>query len=148
MQAYVAGFLFNNEMTKVALVKKSKPEFLAGKLNAIGGKVNEGESYPIAMSREFSEETGVLIREWNWTPRVVLRKPAFWEVMFFMCVDSTSLKLVQTMEDEPIDVYDLATLNLDYHNPKTTNNLRWLLPIMLDNDINGIVHVEEKCKLA
>ena len=39
---YVVGFAFNKEKTKVLLIKKTKPDWQAGQLNGIGGKI---ESY-------------------------------------------------------------------------------------------------------
>jgi hypothetical protein len=34
----VAGFLFRNNDTEVALIRKNKPDWQKGKLNGIGGK--------------------------------------------------------------------------------------------------------------
>ena len=44
MMKYVAGFLFSNDYKYVALIKKEKPAWQKGKLNAIGGKIELGES--------------------------------------------------------------------------------------------------------
>jgi 8-oxo-dGTP diphosphatase len=64
---YVAGFLFNPELNRVLLVKKSKPAWQVGALNAIGGKIENGETRQAAMVREFEEETGVrtIIETWK-----------------------------------------------------------------------------------
>lgn len=61
---YVVGFCFNPSMTHVALIEKLKPEWQKGKLNGVGGKVEDGETAGHAMVREFYEEAGVCIADW------------------------------------------------------------------------------------
>jgi 8-oxo-dGTP pyrophosphatase MutT (NUDIX family) len=58
IQEYVLGFVFNLDKTKVALMRKTKPEWQRGRLNGIGGKIELGETSITAMHREFKEETG------------------------------------------------------------------------------------------
>jgi len=53
---YVAGFLHSAEF--VLLVRKNQPEWQAGKLNGVGGKMEMHELALDAMRREFHEETG------------------------------------------------------------------------------------------
>lgn len=65
MERYVSGFLFSSDKSSVILVKKIKPDFLKDKWTAIGGKVEEGETKEEAMVREFKEETGVLVEDWQ-----------------------------------------------------------------------------------
>ena len=47
-----------SDETQVALVLKDHPDWQAGKLNAIGGKISNAETPTNAMVREFAEETG------------------------------------------------------------------------------------------
>ena len=54
----VCGLVFNSDQSKIALILKNRPKFLAGKMNGIGGKVEIGEGHAESMSREFEEETG------------------------------------------------------------------------------------------
>lgn len=65
MTAYVAGFAFD-QLQKVWLIRKLRPEWQAGKLNGIGGAVVRGERHAAAMSREFNEEAGLQISEDRW----------------------------------------------------------------------------------
>jgi 8-oxo-dGTP diphosphatase len=61
---YVLGFLFHeNRRRRVILLKKVRPSWQAGRLNAPGGRVEQVDlDIPSrAVQREFEEETGVLI---------------------------------------------------------------------------------------
>lgn len=49
---YVLGFLFNENLTKVVLVRKKRPEWQCGLLNGVGGKIEDGEPPLDAMVRE------------------------------------------------------------------------------------------------
>ncbi len=49
----VCGLVFNSDQSKIALILKNRPKFLAGKMNGIGGKVEIGEGHAESMSREF-----------------------------------------------------------------------------------------------
>lgn len=56
----VVGFAFNRTMTQVALIEKNRPHWQAGKVNGIGGGIEEQDQRipERAMRREFKEETG------------------------------------------------------------------------------------------
>lgn len=62
---YVLGFLFNKSRTQVALILKNRPVKQAGRYNGVGGKINRGELSVVAMRREFKEETGLNIQDWD-----------------------------------------------------------------------------------
>jgi 8-oxo-dGTP pyrophosphatase MutT (NUDIX family) len=64
---YVAGFMFDVANKQVALIRKTKPAWQAGKLNGIGGKIEDGESPEAAMVREFLEETGCNTDRDDWS---------------------------------------------------------------------------------
>lgn len=66
VQRYVCGFAMDPD--NVLLLTKAKPDWQAGKLNGIGGKVEPTDTgLRYAMEREFLEETHVHIRTYNWT---------------------------------------------------------------------------------
>lgn len=67
MKNYVLGFLFSPDLESVALILKNRPAFLEGKLNGIGGHVEEDESPMSAVIREFEEETGLATAREDWT---------------------------------------------------------------------------------
>lgn len=127
MQEYVAGLLFNPERTKVVLVKKNRPEWQAGLLNGVGGKVEPNESLLGAMIREFREETGLEITRWRKGFKLV-REEAY--VVQFYTAFSEDFEKVRTMESEEIGIYDVS--------PLPTNlipNLNWIIPLLLDQNV-------------
>jgi len=139
MIEYVAGFLFNTAHRNVALVRKNKPTWQAGKLNGIGGKVEPGEYPAQAMAREFKEETGAIIDEFTWYQFATLygpdsqedhisRKGAFCVHFFSAFITDKKQHLaniVSTQEDEEIVVLPINAINLDNAIP----NLTWLIPM-------------------
>jgi 8-oxo-dGTP diphosphatase len=121
-QTYVAGFLFDSTYEHVALIKKEKPAWQKGKLNGIGGKIEPGETSIDAMRREFREETGVDIQEWN--QYIQLSGDEF-AVEFFYAIGDPFL--VQTTTEEVVNVYATGYLpQLD-----TIPNLQWLIPMAM-----------------
>lgn len=75
VHVYTVGFAFDNyPMRNVLLVEKKKPDFMAGKLNGIGGSVEHGESPGAAHWREFREET-LIDDTIAWTHIAILHRP-------------------------------------------------------------------------
>lgn len=69
MKKYCLGFVFSEDKEYVLLIEKKHPEWQNGKLNGVGGKVEEFDgSVTDAMQREMKEETGLDIPhdEWNY----------------------------------------------------------------------------------
>lgn len=66
-KAYVCGFLIcrTSQTNWVALIRKARPSWQAGRLNGIGGSIEPGETALSAMRREFEEEAGVVIEDWR-----------------------------------------------------------------------------------
>ena len=63
---YVVGFAFDHKLEGVLLCQKNRPEWQAGKLNGLGGKIENGESPIEAMIREFKEEAGLDHHGWTY----------------------------------------------------------------------------------
>lgn len=67
MISYVLGFAFSRDRQNVILIEKQKPEWQAGLLNGVGGKIEQFDETPTdAMVRQFEEETGVNIPSFGW----------------------------------------------------------------------------------
>lgn len=55
---YVVGFMFSEDSSKVALIRKNRPEWQKGLLNGIGGHCESSDkNNQDTMIREFEEET-------------------------------------------------------------------------------------------
>lgn len=123
---YVAGLLYSDDGLRVTLILKNRPDWQAGLYNAIGGKIEFGETSFDAMKREFIEEAGVDI---DWNLRITIKGPEF-KVHFFSCHSSEAMMHLQTMTDEVVEVFD--TYNLPEN---IIPNLWWLIPMMNDDSV-------------
>ena len=138
MTEYVAGFLFDG--SRVALVIKKRPKWQAGRMNGIGGHIEEGETPLQAMAREFYEETGYQDSQpRDWEEFAVLGGED-WKVHFFYAWGNHDL--LKTTTDEEIvsvDVKDVSACNC-------IPNLTWLIPMAKNiiYDSAGYFLIEEK----
>ena len=155
---YVVGFLFSDERNRIALILKSRPEWQAGLWNGIGGKIEtfkartaggqdvlREESPLMAMVREFKEETGVELYEWEHfaTTRGFGGYSADdvngWEVHYFRAFDSDALNNVRWLTDELVAVHlvsELPSIKQVLHND-------WLIPMALSSP-KGRIHTLEE----
>lgn len=125
---WVVGFLLDNDGDRVVLIRKARPEWQAGRLNGVGGKVEPGETLMGAMEREFWEETGLTVTWWRRFASLD------WEegtVHFFRAFAPLEmLTTCRTTTDEAIELHRVHQL-LDPTMPcgRLTPNLRWLVPL-------------------
>lgn len=152
---YVLAFAFTPDLKQVALIRKEKPAWQAGKINGIGGKVEPEEAWTTAMTREFKEETGVYVLQEQWLEFAVLfgRKEAMpgarglgdsWAVKCF-CVMNEDISKVKTMETEPVGLYltryalavsqvlrqTLKTTHANFDSYPHMRNLDYLIPMAI-----------------
>ncbi len=140
-QRYVCGFALDTERQQVLLVKKNRgPINMAGMYNGIGGKVNVGEGFRTAMSREFREECGIEVAPEDWTGFHQLRLRNGATVFFFVTVMSQErLAGYSSRTDEEVGrmfvdgVASWATKTFRSPNKKdylqVLPDLAWLLPM-------------------
>lgn len=120
-QSYVAGFLFDGDVGRVILLRKSRPEWQRGLLNGVGGKIEPGETIHSAMLREGFEEIGI---NTNWQHFVTLAYPGA-DIAFFYSIDDRAFQAARACEDEPIVSFPLTALVWSDVIP----NLRFLVPM-------------------
>lgn len=99
---YVLGFAFD-DLHRVALILKDKPEWQKGKWNGIGGKVEGDELDVEAMVREFREETGVVTTPSMWHYFGKMTGPHFNVEMFKM--KDPCIRMVETIEQERVELH-------------------------------------------
>lgn len=133
----VVGFLLSLDGQEVLLVRKNRPAWQKGKLNGVGGHVEEGETPEEAMAREFLEETGSKVT--GWQHFATLLGPN-WRVSFYVVtgaippVIQTASNLLQAGSvDEPIEVVRVDRLLEE----STIGNIPWLVHLALDEGYNG-----------
>lgn len=127
MNHYALGFLFNTNKKTVKLIKKNRPTWQAGYYNGIGGHIEKDELPAMAMQREFEEETGVRIENWE-------------HCMTFVCAGGTVF-VFRAIAENPQIFYSgqtqtdevVANFGIERLPAKTLNHLRWMVPMLLDN---------------
>lgn len=130
-QKYVAGFYFDMPGESVALVRKIRPKWQAGKLNAIGGHIEFGERAIDAMVREFYEETGYPTEPKEWRHFAALGGDGYLVHFFETRGEHCSRECLRTLTDEEIVIRRVADVMCGH---ECIPNLRWLLPLALDKD--------------
>lgn len=141
MIEYAVGFIHND--FDVALIRKDRPQWQAGFLNGIGGKLEPGETAHDAMIRECHEEAGRFIGPWE---HFLTLEGTSARVFCFAVYDEHDdhiYKLEQQPgESEPIEVWAMDGLNrgdvptyrdnkVEYLTSETVPNLQWIIPLMM-----------------
>ena len=134
---FVVGFAMDTDKKHVVLLQKQKA-WCKGLLNGPGGSIEEGECPLDAMRREFFEETGLQIRNWEFFCQ--LQEPNAVVEFFRAEIPFLLLRSVKTTTEEPVCIVDCDELN-NYDTP-VMPNLPWLVA-MARRSCGIIAHVEE-----
>ena len=119
---YVLGFYFSTDLERVALIRKQKPAWQAGKLNGIGGKLENGEKPLSAMRREFREEAGLTVEKWVEFCQMI--GIGFTINCFAAIGDPRECK---SQETENVGVFHVRLVSRNQ-----VDNLRWLIPLAIN----------------
>lgn len=124
---YVLGFYFNNDMNEVLLIEKKKPKWQLGLLNGLGGKIEGQETAPEAMRREFLEECGIDVPEWN---QIAIMGGDDWQVTVLYSVepDDIKFKSAEQLEAEELHYVPIGGIT----DRDCVSNLQWLIPLCYD----------------
>lgn len=127
--------MFSLDLSQVALIRKLRPDWQAGKLNGIGGKVEAGEFALSAMVREFAEETGMHTLSDDWTQIGVLiggdnDDPNRYHVSVFAA--QGDLSELRDVTDEPIFIArcPLLTSPEGWHIQAYGDGQEWIAPVI------------------
>ena len=123
---YVLGFYFTSGEygPLVLLIRKTKPDWQAGKLNGIGGHVEIGETPAQAMTREFTEETGAIVNDWQ--PFLIMEFPQS-RVHCYVRIGNVPLGLMTTTDEA------IGWTSVDALPDIVLPNLRWLVPMAYED---------------
>lgn len=128
---YCLGFAFDVHGIFVTLIRKNKPAWQKGLLNGVGGKIEIGETPVEAMSREFREETGLIVAQDKWTPVTEMRfrtQGATGCGIFCFAAYLYPGAVPVSTTDEIVGVFTVQDV---MRHPKIIPNLRWLVPMAL-----------------
>jgi 8-oxo-dGTP diphosphatase len=129
MIRYVAGFCYTEDRQRVLLVRKKKPTWQANKLNGVGGRVEDDESFEAAMAREFSEEVGVACVPWERTVTITLSERPVQIACFRAFSDIVRSHPQKNDIGELLGLHNVDGLRFD----NLANNVAWLIPLHLDD---------------
>lgn len=124
---YVVGLLISEDKQNVLLIHKNRPDWQVGRLNGIGGKIEESDLTSVdAMIREFREEASLEIKQWL---PVVTITGEIYSVEFFYTIDDRIYE-AESLTDEKIEIFNIYSL------PDVIFNLRWIIPMCIDDNIS------------
>lgn len=126
MQKYTLGFIFDSSREQVLLMHKLKPEWQAGKINGVGGKMEEGEEKITCIVREVREETGLETERDSWIYVGEIGSDA-WQTHVFALVYQGNSSDVRSMEKERVEWFAVDALPANI-----ISNLTWLVPLAID----------------
>lgn len=129
---YVLALLFTADRRCVVLMRKTRPAWQAGRVNALGGKLLPGESPADAARREVGEEAGVDVEQWE--EFLVWDDPVY-RLHVLRAFDDVALR-AHTAEDQEVFLAEVQALPAEL-----IENLRWLIPLALDADVSLPVRV-------
>ncbi|MBI2056050.1 MAG: NUDIX domain-containing protein [Candidatus Sungbacteria bacterium] len=129
MKKYTLGFIFNESLDQVLLIHKLRPDWQAGKLNGVGGKMEQGEDHFDCIVREVREESSLAINKNAWVYLGDMGADS-WQVHVFASIYKGLLSDAKTSEGadaEKVEWFPVHTLP-----SHTINNLSWLIPLAID----------------
>jgi 8-oxo-dGTP pyrophosphatase MutT (NUDIX family) len=107
MISYVVGIIFDELIDKVLLIRKNRPDWQVGKLNGVGGKIEQDETPNDAMVRECYEECGLLLD--NWVLFDTYTDDKDYLVYFFTAI-VPNLDGAYSCTDELVEIHELIPL--------------------------------------
>jgi 8-oxo-dGTP diphosphatase len=123
---YVLALLFTADGREVVLVRKTRPAWQAGRVNALGGKMHHGEAVADSARREVREEAGIDVD--GWEEFLVWHDPEY-RLRVVRAFDDAARR-ARTAEDQEVFLAPADALP-----PNVIANLRWIIPLALDRDV-------------
>lgn len=136
MKHYVLCLIQAYNTQRIIFVKKDRPEWQKGRINLVGGKVEESETFPEAVIREVREETGILANKdyiSDEVGKIIGVEPnsnePFEVHCFYLCIEE-ELALPKPSLNETEHFY-WQNWNLTMNEPKLIQNLKTIIPLIL-----------------
>lgn len=142
MTEYVCGLMFSTNRQNVLLIEKDRPEWQAGKFNAVGGKIEEEDKWSatklnvvanepkycyslLAIIREFKEEVGIDTLPEDWELFCICEGTDS-RIYYFRAFSDKLMDFKQMESEEPM----VLPAN-DIRFRETVPNLQFLVPMAL-----------------
>jgi 8-oxo-dGTP pyrophosphatase MutT (NUDIX family) len=108
MKRYTVGFMMSPSMTQVALITKGMGHIDEGRLNGVGGEVEDRESPDDCMYREGIEELGKGANHLAWTKYAVVRGAGY-DLHFYWALGVPgAVEVVRNRAEEPVNWYSTS----------------------------------------
>lgn len=131
MKKYSLGFAFDQKLEHVVLIEKTHPSFLAGKLNGLGGKLEDKDNGFLMRChrREFFEECGLPTDDgsWRYFAKFFQRFGDFEVFCYYAILLDSMIESVCSMTEEKVAIYRVQ----DIPGLPVMPNLRWLIPMAI-----------------
>src|SRR3954468_16263227 len=102
----VCSSLYSPDRGRVLLIRKRRPQWQAGKLNGVGGKIEPTDPTPLhAMTREFREEAGVAVESWQ---EILTLTAPDWHTHFYRGFGD--LSSARAITDEQLEIHPTRAL--------------------------------------
>jgi len=121
---YTLVFLFNEDLSKVVLIKKTRPKWQKNKFNGVGGKIENGEKTVEAAAREIKEETGYVINNKSKLIKIASMESNEWKVHIFAAQIYEDVKMHEATEEGEVQWHQTSNLPTN-----CIDNLPWLIPL-------------------
>ncbi len=126
MKKYTLGLIFDQSLSQILLMHKTKPAFQVGKLNGLGGKIEEGETPEACIAREVREESGLNIKPAAWV-RIGTTGGTNWTMEVFAHRYLGNLSDAKSLEAEQIEWFHINQL------PTTVlTNIPWMIAFAVE----------------
>lgn len=125
MMTYTLAFIFNEDLSKVLLLKKTRPEWQAGHLNGIGGKCEPNEPPLKCIQREVFEECG--LENIFFEKTGIIAGDAYIVYVYNARISSHLLESAVSKTDEIVSLYDVS----DLHNQELLPSVKYLIPMSM-----------------
>jgi len=136
MKRYTVGFIFDAEISQVVLIQKNRPDWQKGKLNGIGGRIEEVEESVAGMVREAQEETGLKTKPEQWVFLGTIERDEYGSVVdFYALIHNGMLEEIVSCTDESVEWYAVDNLP-----DQVLTNIPWLVAYARDRLQNKVKH--------
>lgn len=137
---YVVGFAFSPDRQSVLLINKTKPAWMKGLLNGIGGKIENGETGAEAMRREAHEEANL---DLEWKPVILLMaanaRHGMPDATIYVFMSVCNIMQAESLTEEQLEIHPVNALP-----PNVVSNLPWLIPLCNYANIAGFPVIRER----